>query len=153
MQQKILDMISTEEVDRFFDATVFAEYENSSLYKMAMIYGMCIAGMMTSSCEPIWTDDKKSSKVCETDNGMLHYGEIAKCEKCSVHFESDDRSKDVFLIKDENGNVIGEFEETIRCKNCANHRYSDRNLWCDIFDKILPEDGYCCFGEGIFKSR
>ena len=37
--------------------------------------------------------------------------------------------------------------EIIRCKNCAYHHNSERNLWCDIFDKIMPEDGFCSLGE------
>ena len=37
--------------------------------------------------------------------------------------------------------------EVVRCDQCRFHSYSISNLWCDIFDKIMPEDGYCCFGE------
>lgn len=33
------------------------------------------------------------------------------------------------------------------CEHCRYKRMSCRNLWCDIFDKIMPEDGYCCYFE------
>ena len=33
------------------------------------------------------------------------------------------------------------------CEHCRFKRMSGKNLWCDIFDKIMPEDGYCCFFE------
>lgn len=35
----------------------------------------------------------------------------------------------------------------VKCKWCMHHKLSEQNLWCQIFDKIMPEDGYCCFGE------
>lgn len=42
-----------------------------------------------------------------------------------------------------------EVKDVVRCKNCAysGYRASGKNLWCDIFDKIMPEEGYCCFGD------
>ena len=33
------------------------------------------------------------------------------------------------------------------CEHCRFKRMSGKNLWCDIFDKIMPEDGYCYFFE------
>ena len=53
-QQKILDIISSEELDKFFNNTVFAEKENSDSYKAAMIHGMCVASMMVCDCEPVF---------------------------------------------------------------------------------------------------
>ena len=50
-QQKILNCVTTKEVDKFFDNTIFADDKK---YKQAMIYGMCIASMMTSDCEPLF---------------------------------------------------------------------------------------------------
>lgn len=35
----------------------------------------------------------------------------------------------------------------VRCQYCMHRELSERNLWCKIFGKIMPEDGYCCFGE------
>ena len=42
-----------------------------------------------------------------------------------------------------------EVKDVVRCENCAfsGYRASGKNLWCDIFDKIMPENGYCCFGD------
>lgn len=42
-----------------------------------------------------------------------------------------------------------EVKDVVRCENCAfsGYRASGKNLWCDIFDKIMPEEGYCCFGD------
>ena len=36
----------------------------------------------------------------------------------------------------------------VKCKDCKLNHYSEsNNLWGDIFERIMPEDGYCCFGE------
>lgn len=35
----------------------------------------------------------------------------------------------------------------VYCKDCDHKQRSEMNLWCNIFEKIMPEDGYCCFGE------
>lgn len=40
-----------------------------------------------------------------------------------------------------------DFIKVTRCKDCKHHRCSERNLWCNVFDIIMPEDGYCCCGE------
>lgn len=40
-------------------------------------------------------------------------------------------------------------ERLVRCKDCNLKHYSESgNLWCDIFDKIMPENGFCCFADG-----
>jgi hypothetical protein len=39
------------------------------------------------------------------------------------------------------------FGQKFGCEHCRFKRMSGKNLWCDIFDKIMPEDGYCCFFE------
>lgn len=52
-QQKVLDCISSEEIDKFFDSTIFADIPESSMCKQAMIHGMVIASMMTSQCNQI----------------------------------------------------------------------------------------------------
>lgn len=45
---------------------------------------------------------------------------------------------------DENKDIV----EVIRCKDCDMHRYSEsHNLWCKVFDMIMPEDGFCSLGE------
>lgn len=39
------------------------------------------------------------------------------------------------------------FGQKCVCEHCRFKRMSSSNLWCDIFDNIMPEDGYCCFFE------
>ena len=47
-QQKVLSCISSEEINKFFDSTIFAGTPESSMCKHAMIHGFAIAIMMTS---------------------------------------------------------------------------------------------------------
>lgn len=54
------------------------------------------------------TQDK--TKVTKHDS-ILSYGTVAEYKSCSVHFDVDSKSKDIFLIKDEDGNIIGKFVE------------------------------------------
>lgn len=49
-QKRILDLITTEEIDKYFNCTIFAEKKDRQSYKAAMIHGMCIASMMVSDC-------------------------------------------------------------------------------------------------------
>ena len=39
------------------------------------------------------------------------------------------------------------FGQKFGCEYCRYKRTSYRNMWCEIFDKIMPEDGYCCLFE------
>ena len=57
-QRRILDLITTEDLDKFFNCTVYAEKENSNSYKAAMIHGMCIASMMTSDCNQVFVREE-----------------------------------------------------------------------------------------------
>lgn len=52
-QQKVLSCISSEEINKFFDSTIFAVAPESSMCKQAMIHGMIIASMMTSQCDQV----------------------------------------------------------------------------------------------------
>ena len=49
-QTKILEFINSDEIDKLFNCTIFA---NIPECKQAMIHGMCIASMLTSRCEEI----------------------------------------------------------------------------------------------------
>ena len=55
-QKRILDCITSKEVDKYFDCTVFAEKPEC---KQAMIHGMLIASMMTSQCEKLFVGRNK----------------------------------------------------------------------------------------------
>lgn len=57
-QRKILDLITTKELDKLFNCTIYAEKENSDSYKAAMIHGMCIASMMTSDCNLVFVREE-----------------------------------------------------------------------------------------------
>lgn len=52
-QQKVLDCISSEEINKFFNSTMFAGTSESSMCKQAMIHGMAIASMITSRCNHV----------------------------------------------------------------------------------------------------
>lgn len=47
-QQRILDCIGSGEIDKYFEASRFADTPNA---KCAMIYGMAIASLLASDCE------------------------------------------------------------------------------------------------------
>lgn len=64
-QQMILDCISSGEIDKFYNNTIFSDDPKC---KQAMIHGMVIASMMTSKCSYTlakaideYSDDKKLS--------------------------------------------------------------------------------------------
>ena len=50
-QKKILDFVNSGELDKFFENTVFDNYEYKNDCKSAMITGMSLASILTSDCE------------------------------------------------------------------------------------------------------
>lgn len=107
-----------------------------------------------SKTELIFTDeeierfaDKIASKINITNKESLYYGEIARFKSCTIHFDMDKQHRDRFLIKNNDGDIIGRFTEVTRCKECRYHYNSERNLWCGISDKVMSEDDYCSLGE------
>ena len=67
-QQKVLDYISSCEIDKMIDATVF---KDSQECKQAIIHGMVIASMLTSRCKQIEINkviDMKKCIVLEIEN-------------------------------------------------------------------------------------
>ena len=52
-QKRVLDCISSEEIDKFFESTMFAGLPESNMCNQAMIHGMIIASMMTSQCNHV----------------------------------------------------------------------------------------------------
>lgn len=57
-QKKIMDYITSQEVDKLFDATMFASNPESQACRQAMIHGMVTAGMMTCLCDPIFLEKR-----------------------------------------------------------------------------------------------
>lgn len=55
-QQKILDCITSEEIDKIFNNTIFAISQEGQTCKQAMIHGMIIASLMTSNCEAFYKE-------------------------------------------------------------------------------------------------
>lgn len=53
-QQRVLDCITSDEINKFFDVTVFKNSKDSQECKQAMIHGMIMASMMTSYCTRIF---------------------------------------------------------------------------------------------------
>ena len=50
-QQRILDCVLSDEINRMFENTYFANKDNASDCKAAMIHGMVMASLLASSCE------------------------------------------------------------------------------------------------------
>ena len=67
------------------------------------------------------------------------------CEIDSCSFETSYDFEKVLEIIAEAHTV--DAVEVVRCKDCQFYLNRGRNCWCDIFDTIMPENGYCCFGE------
>lgn len=57
-QQRVLECIGSEEVNKFFGTTMFVNLPESSMCKQAMIHGMAIASMMTSQCNPVIVEER-----------------------------------------------------------------------------------------------
>lgn len=55
--EKLLDLMTSEKIDDFFNNSIFARKENSDSYKAAMIHGICIASMMISACDRIFVKE------------------------------------------------------------------------------------------------
>lgn len=58
-QQKVLDYISSDELDEMINNTVFA---GKPEYKSAIAHGMAIASMLTSICKSMYIKDNKMEK-------------------------------------------------------------------------------------------
>lgn len=81
LQQKILDYIASKEFDKMVDFTVF---KDNSQCRMAIIYGMSIASMLTCRCESFCINFKKEEH--EDDNRpqccIDHDKYFSTCDTC-----------------------------------------------------------------------
>ena len=85
-------------------------------------------------------------RILETDDWVVDYDKGRGMYRVSK-FED-------YHFKDEIWfDAYEEREYLVRCKDCILKHYSEsNNLWCDIFNTIMPEDGYCCFGDNNLES-
>lgn len=60
-QQKVLDYISSCEIDKMIDATVFKDNQEC---KQAIIHGMIIASMLTNRCKQVEINKVTDMKKC-----------------------------------------------------------------------------------------
>ena len=83
-------------------------------------------------------------RISESDDWIVDY-DRERGMYCVSYFEDGHFKDEYWFDCFEEKEVIG----VIKCKNCAysGYRASGKNLWCDIFDEIMPEEGYCCFGD------
>lgn len=65
--KRVLDCIGSEEIDKFFNNTVFADDTN---YKFSMIHGMCIAAMLTSDCSQICAK-REDEQIAQDEKNKL----------------------------------------------------------------------------------
>lgn len=62
-QQRVLECIGSEKVDKLFGSTMFVNLPESSMCKQAMIHGMAIASMMTSQCNQVIVEKRPIGHV------------------------------------------------------------------------------------------
>lgn len=82
--------------------------------------------------------------IYENDNFIVEYDKENKRYRVS-YFEDNHWVDECYFDAYEDK----EIKNVVRCKNCAFSYYgeSGKNLWCDIFDKIMTEESYCCYGD------
>lgn len=68
-QQKVLDYISSDELDKMINNTVFAGKPEC---KSAIVYGMAIASMLTSTCEPMYINNNKNGEKLMEENNKVN---------------------------------------------------------------------------------
>lgn len=76
--------------------------------------------------ELIFTDEeidrvaeRISYKLSTPSTEGLSYGTVARYKKCTVYFDCDEKTNDMFIIRDENNNIVGRFVE-------ENEEYNNR---------------------------
>lgn len=79
--------------------------------------------------------------ISESDDFVVHYDPMRGMYRVTVF--NDGHFWDEYWF-----DAYEEKEYFTRCENCVlKHYSSSNNLWCDIFDKIMPENGFCCFAD------
>lgn len=90
----------------------------------------------------------------QLDNGYVDVGGVHEENEIQIIQEAISALLRINQIRWERDVAISQLEDLgislgqrFGCEHCRFKRMSGKNLWCDIFDKIMPEDGYCCFFE------
>lgn len=87
-QSKILEHINSEEFNKQFESTQFSTYEDVKGYKQAMMHGMIMASLMTSTCDYlVYTSTRQKE---EYGHVIVHQGqEDEYFEECSICHSKD----------------------------------------------------------------
>jgi hypothetical protein len=79
--------------------------------------------------------------ISESDDFVVHYDPMRGMYRVTVF--NDGHFWDEYWF-----DAYEEKEYFTRCRDCVLKHYSSSdNLLCDIFDKIMPENGFCCFAD------
>ena len=84
-------------------------------------------------------------KIAKPDTENLSYGTIARYKKCTVYFDCDENANDMFIIRDKNNNIIGEFVETDTIKHgkwFLLDECSNEGVYCSVCGKKVYKTGY-----------
>ena len=68
-QQKVLDYINSDDIDKMISNTVFADKPEC---KSAIIHGMLIASMLTSTCETMYVKDREDKEEQMEENKKIN---------------------------------------------------------------------------------
>ena len=82
-QQKILDVVTSDILDKYINCTTFADNKDC---RQAVIHGMCIATMLTSECNRyiIGSKDTTKSKKKRPCSECLHNEyRMPQCAECT----------------------------------------------------------------------
>ena len=64
--------------------------------------------------------ERIASRLLAPSTECLSYGTVARYKKCTIYFDCDEKANDMFIIRDENNNIIGKFvEENKEYNNCS----------------------------------
>lgn len=100
--KRIIDCTCSEEIDKFFNNTVFADDINC---KFAMMHGMCIASMLTSDCSQIYAK-KRDEQAIENEKNKLATEIVEVFEKLldekGIEIPCDDEEEQKNRYYDEN---------------------------------------------------
>lgn len=78
--------------------------------------------------------ERIASRLLVHSTECLSYGTVARYKKCTIYFDCDEKENDIFIIRDENNNIIGKFVE-------ENEEYNNRII--DLLEAAAEEIENC----------